>query len=456
MDLRAKLGRLRAEALAKFGPSGEAAAVALPPPLLHAAEAPQPSAAEQTKAARIAQLRALIRDVAERDQKRAERQTQPKPVALVEQSLPWERVETAFGTLHTHSRWLEPQHRHGRAPLADALRVQQGTLAALTCDAALTEIALERALYLDTETTGLAGGTGTLAFLVGLAFFEEGALRVEQLIVPQLGAEQPVLQRLAERLAAASCMVTYNGKSFDWPLLRTRYVLARLPVPQLPPHVDLLHTARRIWKPRLQALRLCEVEREVLHFFREDDIAGHEIPARYFAFVRGGTAQQLVPVLEHNQNDLIALAALLGALITRFEQLEIDAHPQDALCFGRLALQARNLPRAVSFAEAALAASEAGELRARSLLFASQVQRRAGDPAQAVALLEQLLALPAAEPLASTIHFALAKLYEHALGELRCALRHARYTEAVEGSAAQGRRLGRLYRRLLKRAEGTT
>jgi uncharacterized protein YprB with RNaseH-like and TPR domain len=437
MDLRAKLGRLRTgsalAALTALAPNFEPASMAT---------------VEPAKAERIARLRALIGEVYERDRLRAS-----KVVALAPEprAAPWPSVETAHGLLHVVERWLEPDHHHGRAPLAAGLRTRPGTLAVLTRDAALDELDVSRALYLDTETTGLAGGTGTVAFLVGLARFEDGVLGIEQLLVPNLGAEAPVLARLAERLAAASCVITYNGKSFDWPLLRTRFVLSRLPVPALPPHIDLLHTARSVWKQRFATLRLTEVEREVLSFAREHDVAGEEIPARYFAYLRDGRTERLAPVLEHNQNDLIALAALLGALITRLEQVDTQGNPHDALAFGRLALRIRDNQRALACARAALAASHEPAVSCRALVFASEVWRQLGDVAQAAQSLEAALPLAVDLPLRAALHFALAKLYEHDLDQLAAALQHAHYTEPVEGPLTHGRRIGRLHRKLLRR-----
>ena len=123
-------------------------------------------------------------------------------------------------------------------------------MASLALDPRLAGVDFRRVLYLDTETTGLAGGTGTVPFLVGLAWFEERSLRVHQLFLRRLGEEAPMLRVLAERMAESSCLVTFNGKSFDWPLLRTRFVLNRVPVPAELPHLDLLHCARRVFKHR--------------------------------------------------------------------------------------------------------------------------------------------------------------------------------------------------------------
>ncbi|HTU62618.1 MAG TPA: ribonuclease H-like domain-containing protein, partial [Polyangiales bacterium] len=278
LGLRAKLARLRS--------MEPPAALFEPPPLAaESAASPAPTAFSLHKGERIAQLRSLIAEVAARESRRAPVSAQPSEA----KPPPWAQESTDNGPLHVCARYLEPGHQHGHAPVRSALSALPATLPSLVCDADYADIDLRRALYLDTETTGLAGGTGTVAFLVGLARFEDESLCLEQLVVPQLGTETPMLVRLAERIAAASCIVTYNGKSFDWPLLRTRFVLARLPIPALPPHVDLLHVCRRLWKKRLATVRLVDMEREVLRFEREDDLPGSEIPTRYFEFLRGGS-----------------------------------------------------------------------------------------------------------------------------------------------------------------------
>ncbi|HEX7480574.1 MAG TPA: ribonuclease H-like domain-containing protein [Polyangiales bacterium] len=443
-DFKQKLARLGSP----VGRSG-----ALPPAPARqptAPAAPVDGADSPERSSRIEQLRALIGEVVQRDQKR--RLAHEEEVTAERRPLPWPVTDTAHGPLYTVERWLEPDHHHGNAPVAAAIAYPASTLAALALDPSVAELDLSRMLFLDTETTGLSGGTGTVAFLVGLARFEEGVLRIEQLVVPSLGAEAPVLARLAERLREASCLVTYNGKSFDWPLLRTRFVLARMPAPPLPPHVDLLHATRRLWKPRLGGVRLTEIEREILRFEREGDIDGAEIPSRYFGFLRDGIAERLLPVIEHNQNDLIALAAMLGKLGQHFESSGADADPRDNLAFARLALRASDAQRALSFARAALEASGQGGLKLSALTLLGQVHRRFGDCRAAAEVLEQAVPLASSCNEADLLHFALAKLYEHELGELALAYRHALHSEAAEGPLSHGRRLGRLRRRLERRA----
>ena len=440
MDLRAKLARLRS--------MEPPAALFEPPPW--AATEPVPDKSE-----RISQLRALISEVALRDRKRMPGNAVQAPAATPP---PWLLEATAHGPLHVCTRYLEPDHHHGHAPVRAGLCAVPGTLPSLVCDATYADLDLSRALYLDTETTGLAGGTGTVAFLVGLARFEDESLCVEQLVVPQLGAETPVLARLAERIASASCLVSYNGKSFDWPLLRTRFVLSRLPVPALPPHIDLLHVCRRLWKKRLPSVRLVDMEREVLRYEREDDLPGSEIPARYFEFLRGGSPDRLCPVLEHNQNDLIALSALLGAVMQQYAGERTLCDATDALHFGKVALRARDLERARGFGQDAFTHSTSAREARAALTLCAEIEHKLGRVGEAIEFLERALEHARSDPghgetdafVTSQLHFALAKLYEHEQHDLARALRHARNTEPVEGPNLHGRRLGRLYRRMLR------
>jgi uncharacterized protein YprB with RNaseH-like and TPR domain len=187
----------------------------------------------------------------------------------------------------------------------------------------------ERWLFLDTETTGLAGGTGTYAFLVGLAWWDAGGLQVEQLFMRDHGEEHSLLLALRERLAERTVLVTFNGKSFDWPLLETRFRMTRQ-ISVRPPaaHLDLLHPARQLWRLRLGSVRLSELERAVAGFERGFDIRSDLIPALYFEFLRGGPAEPLADVFRHNQMDLRGLAAVAGrmcALLGAPEAAEGDA-----------------------------------------------------------------------------------------------------------------------------------
>lgn len=172
-------------------------------------------------------------------------------------------------------------------------------------------------LHFDTETTGLAGGTGTRAFMIGAADWQPEGLRLRQLTITTLTAEAAMLRHFAGWLAPDTVLVSYNGKCYDAPLLNTRYRLARLPSP-LPgrPHLDLLHPSRRRWKGRWENCRLGTVERQVLGVVREDDLPGSEAPRAWLDYLRGGSARDLRRVADHNAQDLRSLAALCLHLAT--------------------------------------------------------------------------------------------------------------------------------------------
>jgi uncharacterized protein YprB with RNaseH-like and TPR domain len=189
-------------------------------------------------------------------------------------------------------------------------------------------------LFLDTETTGLAGGTGTYAFLIGLAWWDAGALQVEQLFMRDFGEEHAILHEVAARIAERPVLVTFNGKSFDWPLLENRFTMTRsIAVPRLTAHLDLLHPARALWKLRLGSVRLVELERHVLDaarlgWHRQDDVLAALIPQHYFDYLRGGPAEPLAAVVRHNQMDLRGLAALVGkidALLTSEDGRDVES-----------------------------------------------------------------------------------------------------------------------------------
>lgn len=398
---------------------------------------------------RIESLRRMLADWSERQEQTSARRgatparARPGPLPVVPQ-------DTQHGTVHVSERILSPDHHHGTAPVAGALDVEGTLVARLALHEDLAGVDYQRMLFLDTETTGLAGGTGTVPFLVGLAWFEGRSLRVHQLFLRKLGEEAPMLRVLAERMAASSCLVTFNGKSFDWPLLRTRFVLNRVKTPSELPHLDLLHCARRVFKHRGAGTRLVHMEEHVLGHRRVDDVDGSLIPDLYFRYLRGGDGSALTPVLEHNANDLLLLAALLGEMVRRFRAgdgtaVPGDEDPRDLLGFAGVALRAGDHARARAFAHAATRGTGAVGIEAHAL--ASRLARMAGEPQAAAEHLHQALRT-ARGVQAATMHLELAKLYEHALKDLPGALRHARLSSAAEAPEDHQRRILRIEGRL--------
>jgi uncharacterized protein len=192
---------------------------------------------------------------------------------------------------------------------------------------------LQRPLFLDTETTGLSGGTGTVAFLVGLAWRDGDRLALAQYFLCDFNQESALLWAVGQCVREAGVLVSYNGKTFDWPLLQTRLVMRRAdPGWPSPPHLDLLTLARRIFKPRLPDCALQTIEQAVLDLHRADDLPGTLIPGRYFTWLRGGDPRALDPVFDHNRQDVLSMAVLLA----RFEGVLRNGDDLDPLDrFGR-------------------------------------------------------------------------------------------------------------------------
>ncbi len=176
-------------------------------------------------------------------------------------------------------------------------------------------------LFFDTETTGLAGGTGTRAFMVGAADFHRhpdhcDGLRVRQLLIATMAAEADMLRAFAGWLSPRTVLASYNGRCYDAPLLKTRYRLARLPDPLRDlAHVDLLFPSRRRWRGRWENCRLATIEREALGVVREDDLPGSQAPAAWLQYLRGGASSQLRRVAAHNHQDVVTLALLMTRLV---------------------------------------------------------------------------------------------------------------------------------------------
>ncbi len=248
-------------------------------------------------------------------------------------------------------------------------------------------------LFLDTETTGLAGGTGTYPFLVGIAWWDAGGLEVEQFFMREPSEEHSLLVALAERMAERRVLVTFNGKSFDWPLLETRYRMTRAIKPPAPRvHLDFLHPARNLWRLRLGSVRLAELEKHVLGWNRGADVMSELIPQIYFDFLRGGPPEPLVPIFHHNQMDLRGLAGLARRVLTLLANPETHGHdPLELFGVSRICERRGESARARSLYERSIARKlppETDRAARRSLAY---LAKRAGDHVLACSLWEGML-----------------------------------------------------------------
>jgi len=257
-----------------------------------------------------------------------------------------------------------------------------------------------RWLFLDTETTGLAGGTGTYAFLIGLAWWDAGGLQVEQSFMRDFTEEYSLLQELAVRITERPVLLTFNGKSFDWPLLENRFAMTRsIAVPKLAAHLDLLHPARALWKLRLGSVRLIELERRVLDrerlgWHRRDDVDSALIPEHYFGYLRGGPAAPLAGVVRHNQMDLRGLAALFGkinAMLSQSADLLEENESLDLFGLSRFFERRGDSKRAQIACAQALAIGLPGDVRVRAQKELAMMAKRRGEHERAAAIWEEMV-----------------------------------------------------------------
>lgn len=233
--------------------------------------------------------------------------------------------------------------RHKRFPLEFNHGIEIGSFLDLTPqdlvylakDARLEKATPESVLLLDTETTGLAGGTGTVPFMVGLAFFRDDHLHVEQYFLHELGHERAMLRQIRERLESCSALVSFNGKTYDLPLLHNRLVLNRIEPVEIPHHIDLLHTVRRFWRRRLDSCSLQSIEQHVLGLQRTGDVPGALIPSLYFQFLRDRKLYPLKPVFQHNSMDLVSLVSFM-TVIARFFGSPESLHHKHADVMGTI------------------------------------------------------------------------------------------------------------------------
>jgi len=260
-------------------------------------------------------------------------------------------------------------HRHGRCVLGEAL-------AALGQDGGED---LARTLWLDTETTGLAGGTGTYAFLVGVAYVDGDALITEQFLLRRLSAEHRLLAALAARLGARR-LVTFNGQRFDWPILEARFVLARQSPAVLDAHTDLIYPARRLWHRVLGTHRLSAIEAEVLGAPRDGDIPGWEIPMRYVDYLRTTDRAALNPILIHNRADLLALVLLHGEVARILRDPHAAGVPLDWEGAGVLLGRQGRHEQAVDCLARAVGETDEPGARWRILRRLTRAHRLIGDP----------------------------------------------------------------------------
>jgi uncharacterized protein YprB with RNaseH-like and TPR domain len=319
-----------------------------------------------------------------------------------------------------------------------------------------------RVIFFDIETTGLSGGAGTLAFLVGCGWFEDAGFRVRQFFLAGPSGEHAMLNALAEIFQEASLLVTYNGRTFDVPFMETRWAFHRAPSPTHDlPHFDMLATARRLWRRREAAdcdrsCSLAALERTVLGVYRSADVPGFDIPSLYFHYLRTGDAAGLDGILEHNRCDLVSLAAIMShALWLAREGPEACRDPGEQLALGRLYERGDRHEEARRCFESAVRSTDP-DIRRQALAHLARRLRRESRHDEAAEAWQRLLEMTSERSGASTTLDrsaieALAVHHEHRRKNLALA---RRYAEALARQASGAfrqevhRRISRLDRKL--------
>ena len=374
----------------------------------------------------VARLRALLR--------RLEAATPAAPKRPPAPALTLESVATPHGVALRHVE---------RISMPDAIGESEGA-------------PVPGALYLDTETTGLAGGTGTYVFLVGLASWRGRTLTVTQYFLGDLDGEAALLHAVAEAVREARQLVTFNGRTFDLPLLETRHLLARATWwGEDIAHHDLYPVARALWHGRASDCRLTTLERALLGMDRGDDLPGALVPQVYFRYLRTRDPGALPRLFAHNRWDLVALAGLHARAAALLRGPDPQHDPREWMGAGRW-LERREPDRSARFYEAAFRAGLPAALEARAAWRLGWLWRRAGRPAQARALWAEAVARSERPPVRLLID--LAKLHEHHARDYGAALDATRAAlAATEAWTVQGgsdlvealeRRAHRLTRRL--------
>ena len=400
-----------------------------------------------------AELRQVIRRIEERARAAA---TRPVRRGTLEDLVEGAAEETERGAIFVTRRRYPLDGAHGVQPLAP-IRALDGECLAMLARREPHPGGAPRLLYLDTETTGLAGGTGTYAFLVGVGFVDGDEFEVRQYFMRDLDEEPALLAALDGLVRGFEGLVTYNGTGFDLPLLETRFVLGRRRWPSDPFHLDLLPAARRLWSARLPDCRLATVEQSVLRFHRRDDLPGALIPAVYFEYLRRKQPGELPRIFEHNRHDILSLAALTGWVAHAAARAPgADVAPDELAGLGHL-WERRDADRGEACFREALARGLAGAGRARLLGRLAWGEKRRARWTEARALWDEVAReQPCFDPRPWE---EMAKIDEHRLRDwararsvVQEALARAEAGRAaVEARAALGHRLERLERRLLRR-----
>jgi uncharacterized protein YprB with RNaseH-like and TPR domain len=398
------------------------------------------------------QLAHLRRRIARIDKKYTAPKRQPpatnhQQLAFPEDWLHGEEVRTAHGVHYETEKLYERQRRHGSIGIVDLEDLPLDLLDPIS-NGQIRGVPAAKWCFLDTETTGLAGGSGTYAFLVGVGRITPQGFRVRQFFMRDFGEEASLLSALTGHLKQFEVLITYNGRTYDQPLLETRYRMLR----QRPPfsgleHLDLLFGARRLWNLRFDSCRLVDLENQILGVERQGDLPGEMIPYVYFEYVRTREIFRLMPVFHHNAIDILTLACLTAIVPRAFHapgQAEFS-HGAEMVGLARWWRQAEQHENALALFRQAIQKNLPDDLLFRTLWDIAALEKKLGRENAALPILTDLAA--ARNPWRGAAFVELAKYYERREHNYALALEMTRCALELEPTEALQRRAARLEKR---------
>jgi uncharacterized protein YprB with RNaseH-like and TPR domain len=397
------------------------------------------------------QLASLRRRVAKIDRK-YKRPSPPPPIPNPEPpipgSFPFEEVATAHGRHYETEKLYQRHRRHGSIGIVDLEDLPHDLLEPIS-NGQIRSVAPDKWCFLDTETTGLAGGSGTYAFLIGVGRITPQGFRVRQFFMREFGEEASLLSALTEHLKEFEVLITYNGRTYDQPLLETRFRMVR----QRPPfssleHLDLLHGARRLWNLRFDSCRLVDLENQILGVERQGDLPGELIPYFYFEYLRTQEILRLTPIFHHNAIDILTLACLTAIVPRAFHapaQVQF-AHGAEMVGLARWWRQAGQHENALALFRQALERRLPDDLLFRTMWDIAALEKKAGRDHAALPVLADLTVSP--NPWRAAAFTELAKYYERRERNYAMAMEMTISALELDPSEALLRRVARLEKRL--------
>ena len=375
--------------------------------------------------------------------------------SFIEQWAEGEVVTNDFGRHFQMERLFSRHRRHGSADIGALAALPPDLLDALGGNQ-LPSVPPGRWAFLDTETTGLLGGSGTHAFLIGVGRITPAGFSVRQFFMREYTEERSVLAALATYLRDFDLLITYNGRTYDQPLLETRYRMTchKPPFDRLG-HLDLLHGARRLWKLRLDGCRLMHLEQEILGVYREGDLPGEMIPYVYFEYLRSREAERLVPIFHHNAMDILTLACLTSIVPFAFRTTDAGSlsnlgvrRGEDLAGIARWLTAAGAHERALELFKHAVDAGLPDRLLFRTLWDIGLLEKKLERPQAALKIFEELASCRNEFRVCALEE--LAKYYEHEEKNYRHALDLTKQALACGDTPEWLRRQARLESRLAR------